>query len=209
MSSDTLEGFDYHTIGYKYSHHDPEIARRGSYPSLKNARGSISAAKEQEKIEEPSLSTLETHVQNDVTNLCTVSGASIPLTQLCLPRFFKPSRTFLERNGSYNFKANSSHSYETIKTTPKMSDDTGSNGTHATEPREYPPIRPREQRKAYLRMLNKVTEDIRSLITEEDLHKIFSAPMEKRSSLTSTVNSPDIVWEYVPREQDGLSIPLS
>lgn len=140
--------------------------------------------------------------------LCTVSGASIPLTHLRLPRLFKPSRTVLERNGSYNSKANSSHSYDTIKTTPKMSDDTGSDGTHATEPREYPPIRPREQRQVYRRMLNKVTEDIRSRITEEDLHKIFSAPMEKRSSLTSTVNSPDIVWEYVPREQDGLSIPL-
>lgn len=52
-------------------------------------------------------------------------------------------------------------------------------------------------------------EDISSRITEEeDLHKIFSAPMEKRDSRTSTVNSPDIVWEYVPRERDGFTIPL-
>lgn len=60
---------------------------------------------------------------------CTVSGASIPLTQLHLPHLFKPNQTFLERNGSYNSKANTKHSYETIKTTSKMSDQ-----TETTEP---------------------------------------------------------------------------
>lgn len=89
-----------------------------------------------------------------------------------------------------------------------MSEQNENTSVHAPETQDYPIVRPREQRKTYRRMLAKVEEEIRSRITEEDLHKIFSAPMEKRESRTSTVNSPDIVWKYVPREQDGFTIPL-
>jgi hypothetical protein len=39
-------------------------------------------------------------------------------------------------------------------------------------------------------------------MTEDGLHKILSA------SCTSIMNSPEIVWEYVPREQDGWTIGL-
>lgn len=43
----TMEGFNCHVVGYKYSHYDTEPVRRGRQPSLKDARGAISAARQQ------------------------------------------------------------------------------------------------------------------------------------------------------------------
>lgn len=159
--------------------------------------------------------------------LCTISEASTPSTQLRLARLFKPKQIFPESNGSYNFKANTKHRYGTINTAPTMNDHNEINSNkkepgrqmcivetasadsgNTPEIRDYPTMRNREQRKAYRRMLAEVEENVRKQITEDDLHKIFSAPMEKRHSRTSTVNSPDIVWSYIPREHDGMTIDL-
>ncbi|KAF3407652.1 hypothetical protein DPV78_001449 [Talaromyces pinophilus] len=64
----------------------------------------------------------------------------------------------------------------------------------------------RERVKEYCRILQKVTHDLRSSITERDLRKILSAPIGKRDSNTNAVISQDILWEYLPRQHDGLTI---
>ncbi|PCG99569.1 Hypothetical protein PENO1_002040 [Penicillium occitanis (nom. inval.)] len=50
------------------------------------------------------------------------------------------------------------------------------------------------------------TPDTKSSITERDLRKILSAPIGKRDSNTNAVISQDILWEYLPRQHDGLTI---
>ncbi|PCG98473.1 Hypothetical protein PENO1_054340 [Penicillium occitanis (nom. inval.)] len=87
-----------------------------------------------------------------------------------------------------------------------MSDNNENNSTHAPEASQDHPSESEERVKEYRRILAKLIQDLKSRITEEDLRKIISEPIGKRDSTTDTVIDLDIYWEYLPREQDGLTI---